>query len=108
MKTIQLYYPFDFSELDNLNVSNVVYMQIGIEQPQSMPYFSFTEENQNLSDQQTVSISSSLVDAPYLVTDKDVLEWSELFTQSLNTNMVLENLSDYNKRYLIIDIGYEG
>lgn len=108
MKTVQLYYPFDFSKLNNLNISNVTYIQIGIEQPQSFPYFSFIEGNRNLVDQRNVSISSlPSVNVPYLITDKDILEWSELSTNFLNTNMILQNLSDEDKKYLIIDIGYE-
>lgn len=108
MKTVQLYYPFDFSKLNNLNASNVTYMQIGIEQPHSIPYYFYNYENKELTDKQIVSIDSSTqVVTPYLITDKDILEWGNLSTNFLDTNILLENLSDEDKKYLIIDIGYE-
>lgn len=108
MKTVQLYYPFDFSKLNSLNASNVTYVQIGVERPQSTPYYFFIEDNKDLIDQQVASIDSSLqVITPYLTTDKDILEWNDLFIQFLDLNILLEKLSDDDKKYLIINIGYE-
>lgn len=108
MKTVQLYYPFDFSKLNSLNASNVTYIQVGVERPQSTPYYFFVEKNKDLTDDQIVSIDSSLqIITPYLVTDKDILEWSNLATQFLDLNILLKKLSDDDKKYLIIDIGYE-
>ena len=86
MKTIQLKYPFPLTSL------NAKYIQIGIERPHNIPVV--------LSDE-PFSIPIKINDTTYAITDKEILEFGDIYGTS--TIEVLER----NNPYLIIDLAYE-
>ena len=86
MKTIQLKYPFPLISL------NAKYIQIGIERPHNIPVV--------LPDE-PFSIPVKINDITYAITDKEILEFGDIYGTS--TIEVLEK----NNPYLIIDLAYE-
>lgn len=91
MKVLQIIYPNDTS----IVLNNVAYLQIGIERPHSIPiseFPSYTDFN----------VILRIQGKEYIVTDRDVLEFGDIYFPTLNIEIV-----DANNPYLIIDLAYE-
>lgn len=91
MKTKQFIGPFSVGQLIDLGLSNVTYIQIGIEHPHSVP----------ISEQESTVILL-INNVTYAITEKDILEFENLNLSNLS--IVIE---EANNPYFIIDIAYE-
>ena len=69
------------------------YLQIGIEYPHSIPISEFEEND--------YSYIISINDSRYLITERDVLEFSNLSVTSFKIDFLK------NSRYLIVNVTYE-
>lgn len=91
MKAKQFIGPFSTGQSIDLGLSNVTYLQIGIEHPHSIP----------ISEQEP-EVILSINNITYSITDKDILEFEYLNLSNLS--IVIE---EADNPYFIIDIAYE-
>lgn len=91
MKSKQFIGPFSINQSLDLGLSNVTYIQIGIEHPHSIP---ISEKSP------TVILSINNID--YAITEKDILEF-----ENLNLSNLSIVVKEANNPYFIIDIAYE-
>lgn len=90
MKSLQLIYPSN-----NMILSNVTYLQIGIHRPYNIPIAEISEYTDFKS---IVKINNNI----YTITDKDILEFGDIYFTSLSIEIL-----DVNNPFLIIDLAYE-
>ena len=95
MKTIQLIYP----KSSNVSLENVVYCQIGIEHPHSIPISEIFNDNFQAILRIGESVNNSKI---YTITDKEILEFGNMHFNSLYIKTL-----DISNPYLIIDIAYK-
>ena len=90
MKSLQIMYP----NTSNVILDNVLYVQIGIERPHSIP----------LSELIDFAAIVMINGKRYSITDRDILEFGnfELTKSKLDLRIL-----DINNPYLIIDLAYE-
>ena len=90
MKSLQIMYP----NISNVILDNVLYVQIGIERPHSIP----------LSELIDFAAIVMINGKRYSITDRDILEFGnfELTKSKLDLRIL-----DINNPYLIIDLAYE-
>ena len=91
MKSLQLTYPFLNCQLPD----NVTYLQIGIQNPYNIPITELLENN-------SMYIPVKIKNKEYTITDKDILEFSDIHFRG--TNLISLNS---NNKYIIADIVYE-
>jgi len=105
MKTIQLSYPWNDSKLIELK-NKVSFLQIGVECPHIFPLEHLIEHNKNWSSEVVVNIttnnSNNSTSNAYTISDKESLEFSDLYVTSLGVSVV-----KVSNPYIIIDISYE-
>lgn len=92
MKTIQYKYPFLQERINVLTNKNYIALQIGIHKPWITP----------LSEQNNFTIPVIINRHEYSLTDKNILEFSNLYLRQLE--IIIQNKND---PYLIIDIAYK-
>jgi hypothetical protein len=97
MKALQFTYPFETNPIV-VNLAGAKYMQIGIECPHSIPLSEIPINGSNVG----YSLSVNINGKDYNVTDKDILEFSDLDRSEVR---VLINEPD--NPYIIVDIAYE-
>ena len=95
MKTVQLVYPRN----SNISLRNVIYCQIGIEHPHSIPISEIFNDNFQAILRIGESANNSKI---YTITDKEILEFGNIYFNSLYINIL-----DISNPYLIIDIAYK-
>lgn len=91
MKSKQFIGPFTTGQAIDLGLSNVSYLKIGIEHPQSVP----------ISEQNPTTVLS-INNVAYAITEKDILEF-----ENLNLSILSITVEEINNPYFIIDILYE-
>ena len=88
MKVKQLLYP---TSTGQITLRNVTYLQIGVERPHSAP----------ISEIEDFNVVLSINGITYTVTDKEILEFGDVYFTTLSINIL-----DANNPYLIVDLGY--
>lgn len=91
MKTRQFIGPFSIGQSLELDLSDVTYVQIGIEHPHSIP----------ISEESPVTILS-INNIDYSITEKDILEF-----ENLNLSQLSIIIEEADNPYFIIDIAYK-
>ena len=104
MKLKQLIGPFTAGPLD-LGLSNVKYMQIGIEHPRIFPYARTVKIPADSPSEMFADpvVLLSINDIDFSLTEKEFLEFENL--QLTSCNFVIKN--SINNPYFIITIAYE-
>jgi len=98
MKTKQFIYPIPGNKIVLQNINCV---QIGIEAPHSFPITELNTSTQDLEVVLRIQDSETGRGIDYIVTDKDILEFSYIYYIDLSITIIKTN-----NPYLIIDIGY--
>lgn len=109
--------PISFGEKNNKQVK---YFRIGIENPHSIPLFEMDLDNHSIDDYVIFTIehgteNETTIDS-YILTEKDILEFSNLDMKSFNLSLppyvTVDNNKKYNSvhkynPYLTVNIAYE-
>lgn len=95
MKTIQLSYPYPNLQLDDVSI-----LQIGIENPHNFPLEHLVEHEKPF--QPVVYITEGGSEKGYTITDREILEFSEMYFSSIGIRV-----ANVSNPYTIIDVSYE-